>query len=167
MAGSIMILIWAFNPLCSQASFRGAYLRPRTGTSFSQFTYYNATLDMQLALSAFSSGSTRSLPKIRASYSTAVYDYVSSTQYVDLMNERTMAVLATLVEGSSAGIQAATDTWGNVRLPGLEDLSGYDASDPQQRLDIPWDKKVLNCTSLLGDRFDGIHRSLIGNTSFM
>jgi hypothetical protein len=161
-----LILLWAFNPLGSQASFRGVYLRSNTGTSQGDITYYNANLSVQLYLTPFGSASSRSKPAIRALYSSTLYDYVSSIQYVDPNNDTAKGVVTMLGGESSAGIQAATDTWGNVRIPNLEYLSDYDPSKPQQWLETPWDQKVLNYSSLLGDRIVGVDRNFVGNSTF-
>jgi hypothetical protein len=67
---------------------------------------------------------------------------------------------------SSAGIQAASDNWGNVRIPSLTYSDGYNPNDPHKWLQTPWDKTVLNYSSLLGDRVDGVDRAFTGNTSF-
>jgi hypothetical protein len=65
-----------------------------------------------------------------------------------------------------AAVQAAMDNWSNVRIPSLEYHSDYSANDPQQWLATPWSQKVMNYSSLVGDRVDGVDRSTTGNTSF-
>lgn len=66
----------------------------------------------------------------------------------------------------SAAIQAATDNWGNVRIPTLEHLPGYNEKNPHGWVESPWDQKILNYSSLLGDRIEGVDRAVIGNTTF-
>ncbi|ORX97053.1 hypothetical protein BCR34DRAFT_173298 [Clohesyomyces aquaticus] len=166
-SSAALILLWAFDPLGSQASFRAAYLQSRTGTIQGSITAYNPNLTTQLAVSTYQSASTRSKPVIRALYSASLYDYAASTQYVDPTNNITQGIITTLGGPQSAAIEAATDTWGNVRVPNLEYLSNYNESQPHQWLKTPWDQQVLNYSSLLGERVNGIDRNFTGNTTFM
>ncbi|KAH7073753.1 hypothetical protein BKA63DRAFT_554084 [Paraphoma chrysanthemicola] len=160
-----LVLLWAFNPLGSQASFRSAYLQTGTGIAQGNITAYAPSLDTQLELSTFSTANTRS-PLIRALYSATLYDYVSNTQYVDPTNNVTQGIITLLGGPNSAAVQAATDAWGNVRIPNLEYHSEYDNSKPMQWLQTPWETKVLNYSSLLGEPVTGIDRNFTGNTSF-
>jgi hypothetical protein len=162
----VLILLWAFNPLGSQASFRGAYLRPATGTSYGQIAYHVPDLTMQLMLSPYAGASSRSKPSIRALYSSTVYDYISTTQYVDPTHNATKEMMIVLGGERSAAVQAAMDNWSNVRIPSLEYHSDYNTNDPQQWLATPWNQKVMNYSSLVGDRVDGVDRSTTGSTSF-
>lgn len=66
----------------------------------------------------------------------------------------------------SVAVQAATDNWGNVRIPNLKYLSNYHPDDPHAWIDTPWDTQVLNYSSLVGDRIDGVDRAFTGNTTF-
>lgn len=167
LSSIILILLWAFNPLGSQASFRGIYLKPASGVSGGHIRYYNASVFEQWGLSTFAVGGTKSRPTIRGLYSSTLYDYVSSTQYVDPANSTTKDIVSILGGESSAAIQAATDNWGNVRIPTLEHLTGYNDKSPHSWVETSWDKKILNYSSLLGDRIEGIDRAIIGNTSFL
>jgi hypothetical protein len=68
---------------------------------------------------------TRIMPRIRALYSSALYDIASATQYVDKTNATYQDIIITLGGESSAGIQAATTpvlsanmllAWGGILL---------------------------------------------------
>jgi len=161
-----LIVLWAFNPLGSQASFRGAYLRPATGTSQGHITYYNAHLSIQLSLSQRAMSSESSKPAIRALYSSTLFDHMSSIQYVDPTNNVTKGVVTMLGGQGSAAVQAAMDPWSNVRIPSLEYHPEYKSVDPHRWLETPWSQRVLNYSSLVGDRVDGVNRSFTGNTTF-
>jgi hypothetical protein len=85
---------------------------------------------------------------------------------VDPTNNVTQGIITLLGGPNSAAVQAATDAWGNVRIPNLEYHSEYDNSKPMQWLQTPWETKVLNYSSLLGEPVTGIDRNFTGNTSF-
>jgi len=164
----VLIFLWAFNPLGSQASLRSVYLHPRTSSSQGLIEFYNNTLINQVFFSAFNkpnpSGHMPSI--VPALYSSTMQDLVSRLQYVDLTNQTAAALVANLGGDSSAGVQAATDTWGNVRIPNLKYLPEYDPNRPHEWLNSSWEKKILNFSSLLGDRIEGINRSFTVNTTF-
>ncbi|KAF2819257.1 hypothetical protein CC86DRAFT_388070 [Ophiobolus disseminans] len=169
VSSAALILLWAFNPLGSQASFRGAFLRPEIGTTLGSITYNNADLVTQVALSSY--GGTwkdpRATPAIRALYSSALYDYVSTTQHVDPTSEATQSMYTVLGGEGTTAVQAAMDIWSNVRIPNLEYHSNYSSVDPHRWLETPWNQRVMNYSSLVGDRMDGVSRSLTGNTTFV
>jgi hypothetical protein len=108
----------------------------------------------------------RMRPKFRALYSAALYDITSATQYVDKTNT-TYQDIAIMIGGeSSAGVQAATDRWGNIKMPNLQALPKYNPEEPHNRVDVPWLDAVQNYSSLVGEGIAGIDRNLTGNTTF-
>jgi hypothetical protein len=161
-----LILLWAFNPLGSQSSFRGIYLQDMDGSGTGFMSYYNYNASTQREMSMFRSQSTRARPKIRALYSAAVYDAVSSVQYVDTTNvtyENTMMMLG---GDEYAATQAGTDAWGNIRIPNLQALSGYNSDNPHRWVDVPWTERIQNYSSLAGERVGGLKQNFTGNTTF-
>ena len=164
VSSAALIVLWAFNPLGFQASFRGGSLRPNTGSSHAPVTFYNPNLTSQIWLTqADMPGNTRLLT--RAVFSSAIYDYVASIQYVDPTQSAMINVVAVLGGGGSAAVAAAMDTWGNARIPSLEYHPDYNRLDPNRWLNTSWTTHVMNYSSLVGIRVDGIDRSL-ANTSF-
>lgn len=153
-----LLLLWSFNPLGSQATFRGINLQPGFDTFQGNITYYKPEVWSHIGQLV---GAAPGL------YSAALYDYVASTQYVDPNDGNRAEVISILGGESSAGIHAAMDNWGNIRIPEIEHMSTYNPQDPHRWLGVPWDQRLLNYSSLLGDRVDGVNRNLIGNTTFM
>jgi hypothetical protein len=102
----------------------------------------------------------------RALSSVSLSDYVSSTQYVDLMNGTARDLIAVLGGERSVPVQAAMDVWGNTRVPSLEDQPGYNPSNPHKWVETPRGETMTSYSSLRDNRVDGINRSVIGNTSF-
>jgi len=166
MSSAVLILLWAFNPLGSQASFRGVYLRSVTGSSQGNIIFYDARLSTQVSLSRLFSWNGPNRPTLSALYTSSLYDSVSNIQYVDTTSQAARDIVSVIGGKSSAGIQAATDVWGNIRIPHHRYLSNYDPKDRQKWLETPWDKKILNYTSLFGERVKGVNRSFTGNTTF-
>jgi hypothetical protein len=158
-----IIFLWIFNPLGSQASFRGAYLRAKTGTSQGNITYYSPDLSVQLDLCPFVGGSR---PFMRPLYSTSLYDNAARTQYVDVSQGDAKSVVTMSGGESFIATLAAMDTWGNIRIPALQNAHGYDPDRPHRWVKTPWDQKILNYSSLLGDRVEGINLKSVSNTTF-
>ena len=162
----LLVALWAFNPLGSQASFRGVYLTDIVDHGSGAITHYDPNITVQVQLSKFASGSTRSYPMMRALYLAALYDVTSNVQYVDNDNATFQEKIMMLGGSSAAGIQAAMDSWGNVRIPNIDYLSKYDQTRPNEWVEVPWRNSMQNYSSLIGDRFDGLDRGFTGNTTF-
>ena len=112
------------------------------------------------------SDSSATIPIVYSLYSSTLYDPISSTQYVDPANSTVEALVSRQGGNALAGIQAATDTWGNVRIPSLIYHADYDRNNPHKWIETPWDQRILNYSCLIGDRLDGLDRTITGNTSF-
>lgn len=165
-ASLVLILLWAFNPLGSQASFRGIYLTDVVGNGTGKITYYNPSLSLQMNNTMWSYGRSRTRPTIRALYSALLYDVVPTIQYVDPNDATYKDTIMKLGGPQPAGVQAAMDPWGNLRIPHLEYSADYDPSDPHRWISVPWQDDVQNFSSLIGARFDGVDRVFTGNTTF-
>ncbi|KAF5488751.1 hypothetical protein CGCF413_v012368 [Colletotrichum fructicola] len=59
------------------------------------------------------------------------------------------------------------DPWGNPRVPSLKHVAGYNASNPEKWLAVPWNQSVQNYSSLIGNHPYGIGSDLVGNVSFI
>lgn len=84
-----------------------------------------------------------------------------------------------LANGSSEGFEDAInrlslpaaisgtrqDMWGNVRIPTLHLLPGYDENSPEQWVDVPTDS-IVEVESLVGVPIRGIRDTGIGNVTF-
>lgn len=68
--------------------------------------------------------------------------------------------------GAAKVITAArTDVWGNVRVPYLEKLPGYNAEVPYAWVDVPTNETIV-FESLIGVPVRGIPDDIVGNASF-
>ncbi|KAJ4314096.1 hypothetical protein N0V94_006610 [Neodidymelliopsis sp. IMI 364377] len=157
---NLLIVLWAFNPLGSQASFRGIYLTDSIGHGTGALSYYNHNFTTQMGLSAFALSGSRALPTIRALYSAALYDVASKAQYVSSENATYKAAITSLGGPQAAGLQMGTDSWGNLRIPNLEYLNNYDSTHPYDWVSVPWKEQPQNYSSLVGDHIDGIDQEL-------
>jgi hypothetical protein len=161
-----LIVLWAFNPLGSQASLRCAYLQDQVGHGISPITYYNHNLSSQLTLTDFKMDRLTAIPRIHAIFSSVLYDITSSIQYVNHSTPAAQGIIELLGGQQAAGAQAAMDMWGNVRIPALEYLPDYNPKKPDRWLQVPWTKSTQNYASLIGDRVYGIDWGFTGNTTF-
>jgi hypothetical protein len=135
-----LLLLWAFNPLGSQASLRGAHLRDGFGSDIytNNVTYMNPDFVGGMPASKLYRTDKFSTPPVRSLYTSAVFDIVSKIQYpnshvsTSLYND----IISTF--GNDIGIRSATDSWSNIRIPLLEYLDLYDADDPRRWLHPSW-----------------------------
>jgi hypothetical protein len=165
----LLILLWVFNPLGSQASFRGVYLKPTVNTSNGTITYMDPDLIGGLQSSydsVFFTDRVAYYSLAQALYTTVCYDTITATQYVDQSSPALQDVVSSLGGSEFVGVQAAMDPWGNVRIPHLEYQDTFDANDPHAWISTPWSESVQNVQSLVGDVVHGINRTFTGNTTF-
>lgn len=163
----VLIALWALNPLGSQASFRGIYLRNAIGSFETPATFYDPDVYKQMSL-AYSTRDASNGLGARELFLSALYDHGSSIQYVDPTSELTKQVMMSM-GGEDTAIAAATrDLWGNVRIPSLEYHRDYNPQDPHRWLQVPWTGTLTNYSSLVGNRidFNGIRGNFSGNASF-
>lgn len=58
------------------------------------------------------------------------------------------------------------DMWGNVRIPKLESLPGYDPSHPENWVDVQYRSQLINYASLVGVRAERFPENITGNVSW-
>lgn len=115
-----LIILWAFNPLGSQASFRGLHLVSSFGNSKKHVKYANPAWanDPGVSLS-FGTSTSRQL------YLSTLNDPMAMLQYVPPSDSFWQANIHSLGGESFAAVRSAMDPWGKVRIPTLEYLPSY------------------------------------------
>jgi hypothetical protein len=139
-ASVAFVLLWAFNPLGSQAAFRLAYLQPSVGFKHGIITTVDPNIDKLPRNIMFDTmlGTNRAQPTVQALYASAIYDVISRIQNVDNTTSDYSSLISTLGGQESASVQAAVDIWGNSRIPNMEYLADYQPEHPEEWLDVPW-----------------------------
>ncbi|KAF0324967.1 hypothetical protein GQ607_007860 [Colletotrichum asianum] len=152
-----LLFVWAFNPLGSQSSFRSLYLQNQVMNLDGRVSYKDYTLK------TIEHGAL----DVDAVYSSVLTSLTSGTQYCD----STCADYDNLINRwggvQAAAAQMAIDPWGSPRVPSLKHVAGYNASDPEKWLAVPWTNSVQNYSSFIGSRIHGINSELTGNVSFL
>jgi len=98
-------------------------------------------------------------------FTSAMFSPYASTQYTD-PNTVSFKNLVTKL-GEEAFFQSFTsDSWGNVKIPRLEHLPGYDPIHPEKWVDVPYQTQVVNYSSLIGIPTGGVPIDFLGDTSF-
>ncbi|KAL3301200.1 hypothetical protein RB213_011657 [Colletotrichum asianum] len=163
-----LLFVWAFNPLGSQSSFRSLYLQNQVMNLDGRVSYKDYTL--KTIEHGALDGDVQWLyykPEVDAVYSSVLTSLTSGTQYCD----STCADYDNLINRwggvQAAAAQMAIDPWGSPRVPSLKHVAGYNASDPEKWLAVPWTNSVQNYSSFIGSRIHGINSELTGNVSFL
>ncbi|KAF5490115.1 hypothetical protein CGCS363_v012046 [Colletotrichum siamense] len=162
-----LFFVWAFNPLGSQSSFRSLYLQNQVMNLDERLSYKNYAL--KTIESSALNGSYNWLinrSAVNAAYSSVLTSATSGTQYCNSTCIGYDNLIARLGGIQAAAAQMAIDPWGSPRVPSLKHVAGFDASNPEKWLDVPWNQSVQNYCSLIGNRVHGIKTELIGNVSF-
>jgi hypothetical protein len=157
-----LILLWGLNPLGSQASFRGVYLKERFSDGFRNLTIADSSMlsrgsDLQLGLDSNAAAN--------LVYTTAFAAIESSTQYVNRNSDAFQILIARLGGMKSVSQSTSMDPWGNVKMPNLKLLTGYDAKSPERWVDVPGGE-LTNYVSLIGVPVSGIPISSTENLTF-
>ncbi|EQB45532.1 hypothetical protein CGLO_15583 [Colletotrichum gloeosporioides Cg-14] len=163
-----LVLVWAFNPLGSQASFRSLYLQPQSATATATLGYRNYSVET-LGVGALmgASGWSWISPASKIAYSSVLASTTSQTQYCNgTCGSNFTDVIARMGGTRAAAEQVAMDPWGNPRIPSLKHAPGYDAARPEEWLTVPWRESVQEYSSLIGNRYHGLRPEFVGNVTF-
>ncbi|KAF4905625.1 hypothetical protein CGCF415_v008222 [Colletotrichum fructicola] len=163
-----LLFVWAFNPLGSQSSFRILYLQNQVTNLEEYVSYKNYTLKT-IEHSPLDDESTWLYygPKVEALYSSVLTSVTSGTQHCDSTCAGYDNLIKRLGGTQAAAVQMTIDPWGNPRVPSLKHVAGYNASNPEKWLAVPWNQSVQNYSSLIGNHPYGIGSDLVGNVSFI
>ncbi|KAJ0345992.1 hypothetical protein KNSL1_007902 [Colletotrichum chrysophilum] len=163
-----LVLIWAFNPLGSQASFRSLHLQPQSATATATLGYRNYSVET-LGVGALmgASGWSWISPASKIAYSSVLASTTSQTQYCNGTCGANFTDLIARMGGTRAAAEhVAMDPWGNPRIPSLKHAPGYDAARPEEWLAVPWRESVQEYSSLIGNRYHGLRPEFVGNVTF-
>ncbi|KAI1841617.1 hypothetical protein JX266_012170 [Neoarthrinium moseri] len=163
----LLIALWSFNPLGSQASFRSVYLEQRSDTGTGTINYYSHNFTEQGSSGLEGSSSWNSMrSQIRAIYNSALFDLSSGLQFSKNTSDDYELILARLGGMDAAIARGSMDPWGNVRTPSLRRVPGYDPDDPERWLDVPPEQTTIGAASLIGSVVRGIPLDFTGSTAF-
>ncbi|KAI8270934.1 hypothetical protein K4K58_006729 [Colletotrichum sp. SAR11_239] len=163
-----LVLIWAFNPLGSQASFRSLHLHPQSAAATATLGYRNYSVET-LGVGALmgASGWSWISPASKIAYSSVLASTTAQTQYCNGTCGANFTDLIARMGGTRAAAeQVAMDPWGNPRIPSLKHAPGYDAARPEEWLAVPWRESVQEYSSLIGNRYHGLRPEFVGNVTF-
>jgi hypothetical protein len=165
----ILIPLWAFNPLGSQASFRSVYLREIFSEGTRPYSFQNSSIDYEIDQSALGSASgwQSSMPMVRSLYGAALFAPDAGAQYSNGSSDGVTDLINRLGGIKIATAQMATDVWNNVRIPEIRTLPDYDPNNVNQWIDVPRDTMVINYTSIIGLPVrQSNQRAFAGNMTF-
>lgn len=161
----LLITLWSFSPLGSQAIFRAVFLKHAEATGTMEIQLYTPDRLTQIAVSEFQ-GTDRNSPEIFALFQGALHTINSGTQYCNGSCDGFQQLAERLGGAAPAGLATAADSWGNPRIPSLRGTPGYDKSKPDEWVKTPYAEYVQNYSSLLGVRIQGINSAFQGKASF-
>lgn len=161
----LLITLWSFSPLGSQAIFRAVFLKHIESTGTMDIQLYTPDRLTQIAVSEFQ-GTDRTSPEILALFQSVLHTINSGTQYCNGSCDGFEQLAERLGGAAAAGLATSVDSWGNPRIPSLRGTPGYDASKPDDWVMTPYTEHVQNYSSLLGVRIQGINSGFQGKASF-
>ena len=170
--GLLLLFIWAFSPVGSQASIRSVGLRPATRNESRTLSYYNHSLIPLLSDLQGADGANWYALAFESYYGAALFDPTAAMQYSNATaNEWTDTTtgIGSLVSqmGGEAIVanNSMTDLWGNVRIPIPEHVEGFNEESPETWLNLA-QGQVAPYGSLIGVPITGLPTSGVGGSEF-
>lgn len=164
----LLILVWSLSPAGGQAVLRSMTLEQHVeNTTYPLMYHPTQEIGIPFLTSMWGSGSGQS--QLAGIVRMAMGAAISAPNAAAILVNGSNANFERGVErlGGVANVIAAakTDVWGNVRMPYLERLPGYNAETPHTWVDVPTDETTV-FESLIGVPVRGIPDNLVGNASF-
>jgi len=98
-------------------------------------------------------------------FSTAVTSLDAGLQHTNGSGANFDALVERLGGAQKAAVSSAVDPWGNLLVPNLRLLPGYDAKKPDAWVSVDWRNSVVDHGSLIGIPFAGIPIGFVGNAT--
>ena len=149
----ILLILWSLNPIGGQASLRMLSLGTPANTQSTSITYMS--LDPQIALRFDVFGGTSSVtyyrPLIASLFGSALYSPEAAAQYLvgSEQDNNFTDVISQLGGMHTAILRSEQDSWGNVRIPVLHLLPGFDPGAPDAWVHVPEDE-IPSFSSIIG-----------------
>ncbi|KAK0646855.1 hypothetical protein B0T16DRAFT_458737 [Cercophora newfieldiana] len=160
----VVILLWAFNPLGTQAIIRAVATRENTELR-------ELDTPMQFASSNFFSD-VAVVFQLMGHEEEFLDPLIASPLYAPEAGLQNMGGIADDYDarvrslGSGDLVRFASDAWGNVRIPKLESLPDYDEKRPEEWVRVPYQTRLIDYASLIGVRVEGLPKDIVGNISW-
>lgn len=164
---AILVLIWSFSPAGGQAVLRIVELQPNVDVVTQPIVYFpvaNISEVTQYSPLLGASSKASFLPTVKALVLSSLYDGSTSVIHANSSGPGFNEAVNTLGGAQAAAEAVQQDHWGNVRVPFIHLLQGYDAGKPQVWVDIPTDT-VAPYQSLIGTPIRGLPQHVFGNTT--
>ncbi|KDN71479.1 hypothetical protein CSUB01_07832 [Colletotrichum sublineola] len=152
----LLLIVWTFNPLGSQSSLRSLYLQDRSTFQTGLLSYIGESLSLGPS----------EAPTPENVYIGALSNAAIGTQYCNGTCDGFEDLIGRLGGRTAAAAQISTDPWGSPKIPRLRYVPGFDSSQPQNWLSVPWKERVLEYSSFIGKRIHGLDPGFIGNVTF-
>lgn len=163
-----LLFLWAFNPVGGQASLRAVVLKSNYTSTPTQLQYQSSNPRSTMRNNAISGASTWSSSRVQVTtlYGAALFSPDAGLQYSNGSSQGFGDLLRRLGGSDSAIKISSEDLWGNVRIPVLHLLPGFDASYPQNWVTVP-SEEIPPFESIIGVPIRGLPPNGIGNISFV
>lgn len=161
----MLIVLWTFSPIGGQAVLRAIQITPHISPQTHIISYIPpADIGIPLNYGLWESASDRSeeLGRIIPMFGAALSAPNALGQASNGSSKNFAAVIEQLGGVDIASTNARTDLWGNVRVPEITSLPGYDSLRPHEWITVPSDQ-LVTYESLIGIPIRGIPPTSAGN----
>lgn len=163
----LLLVLWSLSPLGGQASVRALNLEITVVTDTVEVSYQTSNTSLVIVQTGASSGDgfTSEQDLITSVYGAALFSSDSGLQYSNGSSDGFEALFQHLGGADSVLKSSSQDIWGNIRIPVLQLLPGYDPNNTSQWVSVPHREQIISYESLIGVPFRGLPLNG-GNASF-
>lgn len=167
----VLMCVWAFSPLGSQASLRAIGTEPRSGIGSRQLMYLSTTEDDGSTIFQGADEVESTISTVKSIYASALLQSTAGLQSSNGSSKNFDSFLSGLGAVDDILRSSTADAWSNVRIPKLEVLPGYDPTHAEAPIPVPYGSQIINYSSLIGIPVREVERdqqaiSSVGNLSF-
>ena len=146
---------------------RALDLKTTVATDITEVSYQTSNTTLIMAQTGTSSGDGffTDLDLITSMYGAALFSSDSGLQYSNGSSDGFDTLYQHLGGADSVLKSSTQDIWGNIRIPVLQLLPGYDPNKTSQWVSVPHQEQIISYESLIGVPFRGVPLNG-GNASF-
>lgn len=165
----LLLILWTINPIGGQASLRMISLDPNIASESPNIAYLasNPLISLQADVLVGASSYSMYRPYISSLYGTTLFAPEAATQYSNKSTDNTgFDDLISRLGGLKPAVRrVTTDIWGNIRIPVLHLLPGYDSLAEDLWVEVPTDQ-IPPYSSIIGIPLRQLPPSNVGNLTF-
>jgi hypothetical protein len=151
----LLLALWSLSPVGGQASLRALTLEIRVVTNTTEVSYQTSDTTLVMSQTATSGDDALTTEEnlIITMYGSAQMLSDSGLQYSNGSSDGFDTLLQQLGSADTVLKSSTQDIWGNIRIPVLQLLPGFDPNATNKWVSVPHQEQLISYESLIGIPF--------------